>query len=208
MRLLDGGRPSRFPLLLICGEGCCFRGPRFAAQKLVGREQSRVQDLGLFLSIAEIAGVFVGFGALISLLRDQQEEGRVAVHGVIGNGLVALVAALIPVALSQYGLTGRALWSGSSGAFLLLCWAAIWGGLHNPEIRGAARVHAKANPVLTIAFWGLLEAPLQFPLVLILLGIGLTHAGALYFTALVMCLVQAAFLLGRAVFSRVPSKTL
>ncbi len=87
-----------------------------------------MQDLGLFLSIAEIAGVFVGFGALISLLRDQQDEGRVAVHAVIANGLVALVAALIPVALSQYGLTDRSLWGWSSGAFLLLCWAAIWGG--------------------------------------------------------------------------------
>ncbi|MEE8581313.1 MAG: hypothetical protein V3T33_06955 [Myxococcota bacterium] len=167
-----------------------------------------MQDLGLFLSIAEIAGVFVGFGALISLLRDQQNEGRLAVHAVIANGLVALVAALIPVALSQYGLTGRALWGWSSGAFLLLCWAAIWGGFHNPEIRDAAKVDAKANPVLTVGFWGLLEAPLQLPLVLILLGIGATHARALYFTALVMCLVQAAFLLGRAVFSRVPSKAL
>ena len=86
----------------------------------------RVDGFDLFLSIAEIAGVFVGFGALISLLRDHQEEGRVMLHAVIANGLVVLVAALIPVALSQYGLTGRALWGSSSGAFLVLCWAAIW----------------------------------------------------------------------------------
>ena len=165
-----------------------------------------MQDLNLFVSIAEIAGVFVGFGALISLLRDQQDEGRLAMHAVIANGLVALVAALIPVALSQYGLTGRALWGGSSGAFLLLCWAAILVGFRNPEIREAARVYSRANPGLTIVFWGLLEAPLQLPPVLILLGVTPTHARALYFTALVMCLVQAAFLLGRAVFSQANSR--
>lgn len=164
-----------------------------------------MQAFDLFLSIAEIAGVFVGFGALISLLRDRQAEGRVALHAVIANGLVALVAALVPVALSQYGLTGRGLWGWSSGIFLFLCWAAIWGGLRNPEIREATKVDARANPVLGIVFWGLLEAPLQLPLVLILLGVMVNHARALYFTALVLCLVQAAFLLGRAVFSSATS---
>jgi hypothetical protein len=158
-----------------------------------------VQGLDLFLSIAEIAGVFVGFGALISLLRDRQEEGRVAVHGVIANGLVALVAALIPVALSEYGLAGRGLWVWSSGAFLLSCWAALWAGLRNPAIREATTADAKAHPMLTFIFWGL-ELPLQLPLVLPLLAVVPSHSRALYFTALVLCLVQAAFLLGRAVF--------
>ncbi len=168
----------------------------------VGRQQNRVLNLDLFLSIAEIAGVFVGFGALMSLLRDQQDEGRISVLAVIANGLVALIAALVPVALGQYGLTGHALWGSSSIAFLLLCWGAILGGFHNPEIRNAAKVDAKANPALTITFWALLEAPLQVPLVLVLLGVLSTHASALYFTALVMCLVQAAFLLGMTVLSQ------
>ena len=78
-----------------------------------------MQGFDLFISIGEIAGVFVGFGALISLLRDRQSEGRVALHGVIANGLVALVAALIPVTLNEYGFTGRGLWGWSGGAFQL-----------------------------------------------------------------------------------------
>jgi hypothetical protein len=138
-----------------------------------------VQGFDFFLSIGEIAGVFVGFGALISLLRDRQEEGRVALHGVIANGLVALVAALIPVALNEYGLTGRSLWAWSSGAFLLLCWAALWGVLRNPEIREATTADAKAYPVPTIVLWGL-ELPLQLPLVFILLGVVPSHSRAFY----------------------------
>ncbi len=156
----------------------------------------------IFLSIAEIAGVFVGFGALISLLRDRQEEVRLMLHAVIANGLVVLVAALIPVALSQYGLTGRALWGSSSAAFLVLCWTAIWGALRNPEIRSASKIVGKANPLFAIGFWGLSEAPIQLPLVLVLLGVAIAHERALYFTALVLSLVQAAFLLARIVFSR------
>ena len=125
-----------------------------------------------------------------------------ALHGVIANGLVGLVAALIPVALSQFGLAVRALWGWSSGVFLLLCWAAIWAALRNPEIRSATKVDAKANPGLTVVFWGLLEAPIQMPLVLILLDVASAHARALYVIALVLTLVQAAFLLARAVFSQ------
>ena len=86
-----------------------------------------MDDFAPFLSIAEIAGVFVGFGALMSLSRDRQEEGLVALRVVISIGLVVLVAALIPVALSHYGLVGHALWGWSSGAFLVICWTAILG---------------------------------------------------------------------------------
>ena len=56
-----------------------------------------MDDFAPFLSIAEIAGVFVGFGALMSLSRDRQEESLVALRVVISIGLVVLVAALIPV---------------------------------------------------------------------------------------------------------------
>ena len=61
-------------------------------------------DSGLFIAIAEIAGVFVGFGALISLTRkdaiDFPQLGRL--RGVVSVGLVVIVAALIPVGISRY----------------------------------------------------------------------------------------------------------
>jgi hypothetical protein len=156
----------------------------------------------LFLAIAEIAGVFVGFGALISLLRDRQEAGRFALHAVIVNGLVALVASLIPVALNEYGLTGRELWGWSSGVFLALCWAAIGATLRNPEIRSATATDARAYPAISIVFWVFLEVPIELPLVLVLFGFAARYAPALYVTALILTLVQAAFMLARVVFSR------
>jgi hypothetical protein len=39
------------------------------------------EDLHLFLSIAEIAGVFVGFGALISVAQDQPLAARAQLRG-------------------------------------------------------------------------------------------------------------------------------
>ena len=39
-----------------------------------------MDDFSFFLSIAEIAGIFVGFGALISLLGDRQAMGRVTLN--------------------------------------------------------------------------------------------------------------------------------
>ena len=161
-----------------------------------------MDDFGLFLSIAEIAGIFVGFGALMSVLRDRQEGGLVALRVVILNGLVVLVAALIPVALSHYGLVGRALWSWSSGAFLVVCWIAILVPLRDRETRRAVKADTKANPVLAVLFWVLFEIPIQVPLVLAVLGIAPSLAPAFYVTALVLNLFQAAFLLTRLVFAR------
>ena len=83
------------------------------------------QDIELFIAIAEIAGVFVGFGALISLTRknaiDFAQLGRL--RGVVSVALVVIVAALIPVGISRYGITGHDFWLVCSFIFLFLVWA-------------------------------------------------------------------------------------
>ena len=83
-----------------------------------------VQEVELFVAIAEIAGVFVGFGALISVTRRNEIEvsqlGRL--RAVVTMGLVVIVAALIPVGFSRYGVTGHALWFTCSLIFLILIW--------------------------------------------------------------------------------------
>jgi hypothetical protein len=159
-------------------------------------------DIDLFLSIAEIAGVFVGFGALISFSRDQAAAAREALRGVVTIGLVVLVAALVPVALARYGLTDRALWAWSSGGFLLIIWIAIVGLLIDPEQRARVKLDARANPALAVFFWVGLEAPIQVPLLLALLGVAPTLAPAFYVTGLVLNLFEAAFLLARLVLAR------
>jgi hypothetical protein len=159
-------------------------------------------DVDLFLSIAEIAGVFVGFGALISFTSDRSPEARSALRGIVTIGLLVLAAALLPVALARYGLTDRTLWGWSSVGFLLLIWTALTRLFLDPEQRAWMRTDAKVNPALTMFFWVFLEVPIQVPLVLALLGVAPTLAPAFYVTALVLNLFEAAFLLARLVLAR------
>lgn len=159
-------------------------------------------DLDLFLSIAEIAGVFVGFGALISFSRDRGAQARSPLRGVVTVGLVVLVAALLPVALARYGLSDRTLWAWSSAGFLLIIWIAIVGLFLDPDHRAWVRADARANPILTAFFWVFLEIPIQVPLVLVILGVAPTLAPAFYVTGLVLNLFEAAFVLARLVLTR------
>ena len=62
-----------------------------------------IQDVDLFVAIAEIAGVFVGFGALISVTRGAEIEASVLgrIRAVVTIGLLVVVAALVPVGLGR-----------------------------------------------------------------------------------------------------------
>ena len=159
-------------------------------------------DIDLFLSIAEIAGVFVGFGALISFSRELNVEARVALRGIVTAGLVVLVAAMLPVALARYGLTEGNLWRWSSAGFLLIIWLAIAGLFIDPELRASVKADARAHPALSTFLWVFLEVPIQAPLLLVLLGVAPTLAPAFYVTGLVLSLFQAAFVLARLVLAR------
>ena len=90
-------------------------------------------DLQLFLSIAEIAGVFVGFGALISVAQDQPVAARAQLRGVVMAGLGYSSGALLPVGLARFGLVDRALWGWASAAFLAVIWMIIVPTLRHPE---------------------------------------------------------------------------
>jgi hypothetical protein len=144
-------------------------------------------DLGLFVAIAEIAGVFVGFGALISVTRRSEIEADQlgAVRAVVTIGLVVVVAALVPVALGHYGLEGQGLWSLSSLVFLVLSWAVIGLSLRAPSNRQLVRSRAHRRPVATAFFWLALEVPTQAPLIVAVLGLFPDLGIALYLTALV-----------------------
>ena len=159
-------------------------------------------DLDLFLSIAEIAGVFVGFGALISFSRDGAAQARTGLRGVVTVGLVVLVAALLPVALARYGLSDRTLWTASSAGFLVIIWIALVGLFLDPEHRAWVKADATASPFFTAFFWLALEAPIQGSLLLVLLGVAPALAPAFYVTGLVLNLFEAALLYARLVLDR------
>jgi hypothetical protein len=159
------------------------------------------QDVELFIAIAEIAGVFVGFGALISLTRkdsiDFRKLGRL--RGVVSVGLVVIVAALIPVGISRYGVTGHNFWLLCSIIFLFLVWAQIFLSLRKPEYRTLLTKQTLDSPLVSMFFWILLEAPIHVSLILALTGIYPDLEPAFYTTALLFHLFEATFLLTQIV---------
>jgi hypothetical protein len=156
-----------------------------------------MQDTELFLSLAEIAGVFVGFGALIAI----RSGGATDAWGVAGIGLVvwggiqAVALALAPVAISRFEVPDHALWVSCSLLFLALFW--VVGELVDrafPE-RMAMRMAwpLKARWRLELVFALLVTIPMHLALVLILLGVSPDLEAALYFAALVLLLVMVMF---------------
>lgn len=164
-------------------------------------------DTATFIAIAEIAGVFVAFAALISVtgLQEVARDQLAQVRAVVTIGLVVIVAALVPVGLDGYGLPSRTLWAVSSAIFLAVVWVVIGLSLRRPENRALTVAQARTSPWLAGVFWGVLEVAIQLPLLLVLLPVLPDQAPALYTTALVVHLFQAAFVLAQLVYSRVGS---
>lgn len=161
-------------------------------------------DPPLFIAIAEIAGVFVGFGALISVTRRSEIEPSQlgSIRTVVTAGLTVVVAALIPVALSSYGVEGRALWFISSVVFLGMSWAVFALVLRSPANRRLMTSLARENPVSSVFFWLALELPIQVPLIVAVLGLFPELDPAFYITALAFNLFEAAFVLAQVVYSQ------
>ena len=163
-----------------------------------------MQSIDFFVAIAEIAGVFVGFGALISVTRRTKFEvsqiGRI--RAVVTIGLMVIVAALIPVVLNSYGLSGHNLWFASSLLFLILNLAVIFLSLLRPENRVLMATQSRANPLMAVFFWLLLEIPVQAPLILVLVGLWQDLEPAFYTTALVFNLFEAAYVLAQLVYAQ------
>ena len=153
------------------------------------------------MALAEIAGVFVGFGALIGVTR-RSEIGPTQlgqIQWVVTSGLLVIAAALLPVVLVRYGVTGHNLWSVCSLIVLLLIWFLLGFALRKVEAREQLIAEARANPMAAAFLWLLLELPIQVPLVLAVLGLYPDLEPAFYTTALVFNLFEAAFVLGRLV---------
>lgn len=161
-------------------------------------------DVVLFITIAEIAGVFVGFAALIAVTRrseiDASQLGQI--QAVVTIGLLVVVAALVPVGLGAYGVDGGGLWVTASLAYLVLNWIVIILALRRAENRQIAGAQARANPVTAAFFW-LLEIAVQLPLLLVVFGVNREIDAALYMTALVFHLFEAAFILAQLVYTQV-----
>ena len=163
-----------------------------------------IQNVEIFIGIAHIAGIFVGFAALISLIRrDEIELFKLSrIRAVVTIGLLVVVGALIPIGFNLYGFNGHILWFICSLIFLSLNLLMGFLSLLNSENRETLLVQMRHSSLKGVLFWFLFELPLQASLILILLGIFPDLDNALYITALFFNLFEAIFTLVQLVYSQ------
>jgi hypothetical protein len=166
-------------------------------------------DADLFLELAGIAGVFVGFGALIAirsgatLAMDEVAQMR----AMVAMGVWAVIAALAPVTLGRYDLSGHQLWAVSSAAALLTGLLIFASLARTAEYRANWGAQAAMpRPRWLMAVEGIAYALYMIVLVLtpivVLLGVAPDLEAALYFTVVVLILLGAAWVLLSLVLSQ------
>ena len=82
-------------------------------------------DIDNLFAIAEIAGVFIGFAALVTVVArrsggESQREDAFMLASVVITNVVIITAALFPVVLNRYGLAPSSVWRISSGFLWIL----------------------------------------------------------------------------------------
>jgi hypothetical protein len=180
-----------------------------AIDRVPVREVRAMQDADLLIPLAEIAGVFVGFGALIAV-RSGGASGRIEVgytRGMVAAGLLTIVAALAPVTLGRYDLGEHETWALSSGLVLIGWVAFVAANARTPEYRAniAAEYAASGSRwrlAANLAAAGLFMLAAVLPPILVVLGAVPDLEPALYFTAVVMGLLMATTLLMGLVYEQ------
>jgi hypothetical protein len=175
-----------------------------------------MQDTELFMELAGIAGVFVGFGALIAVRSGgvSEREEVVGVRGVVSMGALTIMAALGPVTLSRYELTQHQVWALSSALVLVGLVVMIAAMARTPEYRAnwsaeIAATRTAQRPRWLVAIEGaayvfLMLAWVVIPIIVVL-GIAPDLEAALYFTVVVLSLAMAGWtLLGLVYLQRGP----
>ena len=163
-----------------------------------------MQDTELFLSLAEIAGVFIGFAALIAV-RSGSPTGAGEIMGIrwlVSVAMWVVVAALAPVIVSRYGLAVHEIWLVCSLAAL-----AMWVALavvtgRSPEYRQDVAATSRARVVGEEAIGALFYVPMVVALIVIVLGPVPDQEPALHFTAVALGLFIAAYMLLGLVFAQ------
>jgi hypothetical protein len=173
-----------------------------------------MQDADLFMELAAIAGVFVGFGALIAARSGGPSEPQevAPMRGVVALGMLTVMAALAPVTLGRFDLTEHQCWALSS-ALIVVGWLVLMVSMAGtPEYRAswAAELEAtRAEPpalrwwrAAQGAFWAIwLIAVLLVPVVVVL-GLARELEAALYFADVVLILLGAGLTLLGLVFAQ------
>lgn len=166
-----------------------------------------MQDADLFVGLAGIAGVFVGFAALIAVRSGGPTDPlEVApMRMMVSMGMLTIVAALAPVTLGRYDLTDHQVWALSSA----LGWVgfALMGAVsaRTPEYRAGWKAEVTKRTLSDIvnwAFFALYMIVLLVAPIIIILGVAPDLEAALYFTYVVLVLLGPGWALLGLVFAQ------
>ncbi len=162
-----------------------------------------MQDVDLFLSLAEIAGVFVGFGALISVRSGVASDAHEVtyIRSVVSIAIWVVIAALAPVIVSRYDLAGHGLWLACSLLALVLLLGQWIVNERTTESRELGAAYSRAQTVEVAASYLGLMIPTIGALILVVLGLFPDQEPALYLTAVGLGLFLDALTLLFLVFS-------
>ncbi len=152
-----------------------------------------MSETELLMHLAEIAGIFVGFGALIAIRSDAPRDEEVTViRQIVILGIAVVAAAVFPVMLAGFGIGGHALWGASAGVFLVLFWGSnilnrwdVERTRYLAEITSTARMRFE---IPLVPLWGFMN----IALVLILTGRFPVRESALYVASVAAALFLTA----------------
>jgi len=165
-----------------------------------------MQDADLFMELAGIAGVFVGFGALIAVRGGGASDAfEIAyMRGVVSYGLLTIVAALAPVTLGRYDLAEHQVWALSSVVLLVGLISVTVLNASTPEHRDdtAAFPRSRWPRVLAMGAVAFLMLAAVLAPIVIVLNLAPGAEAALFFTAVVVILLFDALQLLQLVFRR------
>ena len=150
-------------------------------------------DVDALLGIAEIAGVFVGFAALVTVVArggggQFRDERLFTLANIVILSVMIIAAALLPVVLSQYGLPKPTVWRISSGFLYAVNLLQIL-TLNRWTVGFATAVSRK--PVLSLTLLSL-SPFFHVPLLLCIFGVLQHLALAFFLTAIVATIFQVA----------------
>lgn len=163
-------------------------------------------DLSVYLAIAEIAGVFVGFGALIGVAGMSSGRDLSQLPALVTLGLLVILTALIPVGLSYYSIDPGWFWRICAIAFLVAVWSSTIFAMTNTGVKARTAETTRKSPLFSIALT-VLELCIQGPLLLCAFAVWVGLAEAFYVTALLVNLLQASMFMVKLVFDAIESES-
>ena len=161
-------------------------------------------DISNLFAIAEIAGVFIGFAALVTAVASRSDgEGRLEdtfkLAAVVIINVMVITAALFPVVLNRYGLASSAVWRISSGFLVAVNLLQI------PYLRRTTLGYRAAffqRRGLGLAVLSL-SPFFHIPLLMCLFGIKQDLAPAFFLTAIVAAIFQSSVIFADLVISMI-----